>query len=405
MLLLLVVAAPQPFDIDAFGAQAGVDTLAAATANGAALSAAIAAANASATRRSVLVRSDSVYAFMPALPRFDAVRNLTFYLEGTLNAFTANFSNAWPGFPSAPFTPLEFSNCDALSIVSETGRGLLNGRGNMWWWYTIFVGDHRANLLTVSSCTSLVISGITLLNAPQYHFGLWDVPGARVSGVTVRVDIEDQIDVMRYIGGGPLRSAAVSTRAEVAAVLRSAHAIGPADATQAATWAATPRLDDADDEVLRMRRASVLPVSVRSEPWFVPSWAITPPVPMVWALNTDGIDFTGEGVTVTNCSVTNFDDSVCAKPLGNGRCTSAAIANIKVTYGVGVSMGSVPPLDGGNCISGVVSQRLDFDSPLKAIYIKPNPARDSAALGTISNIVYEDVHIRDALWWPIWMCV
>jgi hypothetical protein len=129
---------------------------------------------------------------------------------------------------------------------------------------------------------------------------------------------------------------------------------------------------------------------------------------MVWALNTDGIDFTGQNISVSNCSVTNFDDSVCVKPTRGGLCTwGIAISDIRVTYGVGVSMGSVPP-DAGpgcNCIDGVHAQNLRFDTPLKAVYIKPNPAKSDPGgdCGRVANVVYEDVVVRDALWWAVWV--
>lgn len=98
---------------------------------------------------------------------------------------------------------------------------------------------------------------------------------------------------------------------------------------------------------------------------------------------------------------------MCVKPSSgyppNGCTRDVRIADIAVTYGVGVSMGSVPPDVGGDCIDGVTASRLSFDTPLKAMYVKPNPARDGGASGAIVNVVYEDVVVRDALWWPIWV--
>ncbi len=114
-----------------------------------------------------------------------------------------------------------------------------------------------------------------------------------------------------------------------------------------------------------------------------------------------------------NCSVTNFDDSVCVKPSfsvdGSARgCTSGvSISDIAITYGVGVSMGSVPPdaTPGCNCIDGVHAQRLHFDTPLKAVYIKPNPAKGDPGgdCGRIANVVYEGVTVVGALWWAVWV--
>jgi polygalacturonase len=123
---------------------------------------------------------------------------------------------------------------------------------------------------------------------------------------------------------------------------------------------------------------------------------------MIWALNTDGIDFAGNNITITNCSVTNFDDSYCAKPMlaqnsvHNLSCTSnVLISDVTQTWGVGVSMGSVPPDVGDNCISGLVARRVHFRNPLKAIYIKPNPPKAAPATGTIANILYEVRRLAD----------
>jgi len=66
-------------------------------------------------------------------------------------------------------------------------------------------------------------------------------------------------------------------------------------------------------------------------------------------------------------------------------------------------MGSVPPHDDGDCIDGVIATNLAFASPLKAMYVKPNPAADARAFGRIANILYANVTVSDALWWPIWV--
>ena len=352
---LALTACAQPYSIDDFGAVANEDTHAAALANGAALAAAIRAANASASRRAVLIPASSVYAYLPAAPSFDGLVGVTIFIEGALNVSTASFwvPGTYPGFPSAPWNPLRFTNCASLSLVSATGRGLLNGRGNLWWWYTILVADHRANLLEVDTCANLVLDGVTFLNSAAWHMNLAGQTNATVARVTVRVDIEDQLDALRYIGGGPPRSGAATPRAELAAVLRAAEAIGPASAAEARAWEAAggslAARDAAGDAALRAARAAAVPPHVAAQPWFRAAWRITPPVPMVWALNTDGIDFSGQGVTVRNCSVTNFDDSVCVKPSESadgsaGGCTSGVeISDIRITYGVGVSMGVRAP--------------------------------------------------------------
>ena len=141
LLLLLPLAQAQPYSIEDYGAIAGVDTHAQALKNGAALAAAVTAANASATRRSVLIPASKVYSFLPAVQAFDGLTGVTIFIEGTLNVSTAGFwegnGSGYPGFPNNPWNPLRFTSCDSLSLVSTSGRGVLNGRGNLWWWYTV----------------------------------------------------------------------------------------------------------------------------------------------------------------------------------------------------------------------------------------------------------------------------
>lgn len=71
-------------------------------------------------------------------------------------------------------------------------------------------------------------------------------------------------------------------------------------------------------------------------------------------------------------------------------------------------MGSVPPDVSvgvrGDCIDGVVVDGATFMEPLKAVYIKPNPAKaDSNSTGTIANILYRGLEIHEPLWWAVWI--
>jgi len=404
-------AAGAPFSIDDFGAIAGVDSRAAALANGAALAAAVAAANASdpsAAPREALVPAGRVYAFLPATPSFDGLVNVTLLLEGTLNVTTANFSApggaGYPGYPS-PWHVLHFTGGDGVRVVSRTGRGLVNGRGNEWWWATILAGAPRMNLLVCDGCTRSELTGVSFLNAPQYNVAYWDTAGLLVQGVTVMVDVEDQLDVYRYVGALPADAAAPrgaqTQAARVGAVMRAAGVVGPTAPAHAAEARAAARRSPAE---VRAARRAALPAALSAQPWFDEAWRVTPPVPMVWALNTDGIDFTGHDVIVRNCSITNFDDTVCPKPTAPPCTRNVLVEDIAVTYGVGISVGSVPPDVGGNCIDGVLVRRAVFHSALKTIYVKPNPAKDDpAATGLIANVTYEDVRSYDPIWWPIWI--
>lgn len=451
-----------PFSIDAFGAVAGIDTHDQALQNGKAFSLALAAAlnTTNSSTRAILVPAGKVYSYLPSVASFPLVENVTIFIEGTLNVSTANFSSSFPGWPN-PYPVLSFSACANVNMVSSTRQGLVNGRGNLWWWYTIFIADHRNNLLYVDSCTNFLLAGIKFLNAPQYHVNLRDMVGVNVQNVTVLVDIEDQLNIFRYLAGEENIAEKSSTKiipSEVTATLwRMGHAyelekitssVSSSPSSSSFQWtmesssSVRPPFDIElpSAETIQRNRATFLARSnhptiqaLRTEEWYqtlqqslrstlstsslsfpsVSSTAIgvVPPVPMIWALNTDGIDISGINIVVSNCSVTNFDDSVCTKPISNGdslygsNCTSNfTITDVEITWGVGVSMGSVPPDVGGNCISNVYSSNVVFNNPLKAIYIKPNPMKvGQPATGIISNILYENVTINSPVWWTIWV--
>ena len=124
-------------------------------------------------------------------------------------------------------------------------------------------------------------------------------------------------------------------------------------------------------------------------------------------LNTDGIDIRGRDIVFRNMTIQNFDDAVAVKPTHRNEdiysnCTeNLLIENCAVKYGVGMSIGSVPPNDDHACIRNVTIRNIVFDMPLKAIYIKPNPGTHGT--GEITNIVYENIDIYDAIWWAIWI--
>lgn len=118
-------------------------------------------------------------------------------------------------------------------------------------------------------------------------------------------------------------------------------------------------------------------------------------------MNTDGIDIRGKDIIFRNLTIQNFDDAVAIKPTRTGRdvysnCSeNMLIENSFVKYGVGMSIGSVPPNPNINCIRNITFRNITFETPLKAIYIKPNPG--NSGTGTISNILYENIEIHEAL--------
>ena len=124
-------------------------------------------------------------------------------------------------------------------------------------------------------------------------------------------------------------------------------------------------------------------------------------------LNTDGIDIAGKDIYFRNLTIQNFDDAIAVKPthVGSGLYTNCTqdilIEDSYVKYGVGMSIGSVPPNDNFNCVRNVTTRRVKFDNPLKAIYVKPNPGTHGR--GIIQDIVYENIEVYNALGWAVWI--
>lgn len=127
----------------------------------------------------------------------------------------------------------------------------------------------------------------------------------------------------------------------------------------------------------------------------------------MFPFNTDGIDPSGEHIYIHDVTIENWDDAVAVKPAnskaGYGPCCAQhmLVEDITVRYGVGMSIGSVSPNDYHNCINNITFRNVEFTYPMKAIYIKPNPGSTGDAV--ISNIRYENLMIRDPVWYGIYV--
>lgn len=245
-------------------------------------------------------------------------------------------------------------------------------------------------MVDIHDSRNLVIDGLTVMNGPQFHFALFHNENVVVQRSTVFVDIKDHLDIHGYLGGAPLGASHFDIL----------HASGRAESGNSAI--------SADQNALSAIRRLRLPKKLLElEEWWDHKWHTSPPIPMVWALNTDGIDVSGRNFTIHNCSVTNFDDSVVVKPSNlheQGYCSrDVDIRDIRVTWGVGVSIGSVTPSQFHACVDNVTARHLHFDKPLKAIYIKPNPKQPGNQTASITNILYEDVVIERPVWFAIWI--
>lgn len=84
----------------------------------------------------------------------------------------------------------------------------------------------------------------------------------------------------------------------------------------------------------------------------------------------------------------------------NGCSENITIRNANVGFGVGMSIGSVPPKATHSCVRNVTFQKIKFEYPIKAVYVKTNPGQGT---GEIVNVVYEDIEIHNPVWWGIYI--
>jgi hypothetical protein len=132
----------------------------------------------------------------------------------------------------------------------------------------------------------------------------------------------------------------------------------------------------------------------------------------VFALNTDGFDVGGRDILIRDVFVSNADDSIAIKPSwptgswrGDMPCTENVTVENSTLIGVGASIGSVHPHYDTTCVRNVVFRDIEMPNTMKGIYIKTDNKTDeqpSDAL-LISDVLYENVRIDGASWWPIWI--
>jgi len=77
------------------------------------------------------------------------------------------------------------------------------------------------------------------------------------------------------------------------------------------------------------------------------------------------------------------------------------IEDCQVTFGVGMTIGSVPPNDGHACVRDITFRNISFEKPFKAVYVKTNPGNHGD--GEITNILYENLRINEPIWWGIYI--
>ena len=333
-----------------YGAVPDVITVEAAVNNSRAIEAAAAAlcTPASSSGCTVTVPDNQIFYIHPV--NFTGYVGLTLNLTGLLRVH--NNISAWP-------RDADNKSLDVFSILqcenfTLTGDGALDGQGYDWWWWAILGGetglwkDSRPDVFTITQTRGILLENVEVVNSPKFNFRLHDCADLVARHLVIRVDVEKQKTLLREHN------------------LMKVQVGMTEDGRQ---------------------RAIEIPT---------------------FPLNTDGIDPSVNGAHIYNVTIENFDDAVAIKPCssrpGNRYCNCSSnilVEDSTVKFGVGMTIGSVPPDKYVNCVENITFRNIVFHEPLKGVYVKTNPG-DSGS-GRIQNVTYENLHIIDPVWWGIYI--
>ena len=245
---------------------------------------------------------------------------------------------AWPYSGNDYQNILQIQNCNHFTLSGKS-TGVIRGQGYTWWVYTVFNFIHRTrpNMVEMLNCTNVIVEDLKVYNSPRYHFHLMNMTNLIVRNIYIWVNVTAQ------------------------------------------------------QELLEQKQSKL---GVASAPWNIP----------MFPLNTDGIDPSGRNILIQNITCENYDDVVAVKPgklLTDGCTQNVTVENARVYFGVGMSIGSVPPNTDINCIRDVWFRNVQFTHPFKAIYVKTNSGKDG--FGIIDNINYQNITIHAPILWPIYI--
>ena len=366
LLLSAVRTAFSAHSIDDYGAVPNNPSEEAAIANTKAITAALKAANTSTDDRTVLVPSGEAYHYF--MVSADHLINVVLQVDGTLIVSNNITSSQWP--KDGDYASFYFTNCKGLTL---TGYGKIDGQGYDWWWHVIITDhDHRPHLVMMDTCSDIHITNLMFLDSPQFHLRLYHIMDVVIRNITIFVDIGKQKELLHKSGRWIPFKSKNEQELDLISILRK-----------------DPHLE---------KMLSNLPPELEKilEALGVPTFP----------LNTDGIDPKGKNVLIENVNITNFDDAVAVKPASEGDPFSSCsqnmtIRNSVVAYGVGMTIGSVPPSDNVNCVKDILFENIRFEHPIKALYIKSNPGDHGT--GVIDSITYRNITAKYPLWYPIWI--
>lgn len=352
--------------ISNFGAVPNNPSNAAAATNTLALQKALVAANTSATDRNTLVPAGASFYYFWL--KVDYLVNVTLQIDGTLLVSNNLTAEEWP--TSGGFASLWFEHARGLTL---TGNGKIDGQGYDWWWHVIITKeDHRPHMVIMDSSQDILITNLLFVNSPQFHLKLDHIMNVVVRNITIYVDVGKQKELFqKSLNWLPLGNRTHGLISKIKEHIPEQML----------------KLLDSDlpDELEKILEALGIPT---------------------FPLNTDGIDPSGKNVLIENVTITNYDDAVAVKPSSGGdpftNCSqNMTIRNALVSFGVGMTIGSVPPNENTNCVRNITFEDITFEHPIKAIYIKSNPG--DRGNGIIDTITYRHVRGTWPLWYPLWI--
>ena len=225
------------------------------------------------------------------------------------------------------------------------------------WWVREFLNKnlaHRPKLIRFDHLDGMEFSGLYVKNSPSFHIVPKDSQNMYFHDMEIYVDVMGQLEINLLFNENMPKSAS-----------------NPVDFAKLMQTAAFDR------------KHLELPI---------------------FPLNTDGIDANGRNITFRRVKITNFDDAIVAKPGNKAKhipCTQdVLVEDCEVVFGVGMSIGSIPPSEHHTCVRDWTVRNVNFKYPFKAIYIKTNPGEGT---GEIKNILYENITIDTPIWWGIYI--
>jgi len=127
------------------------------------------------------------------------LKGVTIQIDGTI-IFSEDMKH-WPTDQNGRvFECFQFDNIENVTFTSS-GRGLLDGRGAVWWGFPgigyIERGENRPRLLNIGKSRNLLVENLYFLNSPYWTFWAHQVDGleVRFSHISARRDDWDGHDI------------------------------------------------------------------------------------------------------------------------------------------------------------------------------------------------------------------